>query len=537
MAFTQVSCTGTVMLSNATPANGAVVSLLLNTPITDGTQIVAPEPVTTRCASDGTFSVTVNANDDSTTLPTGSWYEVTITYGNQTLDSFNVSVPAADAPTVNLFSLAQLVNPTASFPFVQKIVAGTNVAISPTSGTGTVTINSSGGGASANVVNLGNITGTVTCNLASGTCFTGTLTGNVTINFSNWPASPALTEPLLILTQDGTGGHSITITGVVWEPAGAPPTFNTAAGNVNVIPLSSPDQGTHLYGSVGAQITFDTNASDFQMDGTAAAGSTGKAADAGHVHPTDTSRAPVLAPTAVKTSAYTATAGDFVPCDVSAGGFTVTLPTAPADKTQVEVKIVKQATAANTLTLATGGTDVFNVTGGATALALTALFEANTLQYKASTGIWYVLSTDTPVAPTGQEFINVLATPFSNVRWNTIAQSSADYFGGELQSDGTQNDEVVFQKYLQAGSYTMDLFYKTGATHGIFTIFVDGVQLGTTVDSWVASGGAMLRATIAGITVSGSTVHAIRLLMATKNASATSFFGIIGAIAMTRTGP
>src|SRR6185312_1886778 len=75
---------------------------------------------------------------------------------------------------------------------------------------------------------------------------------------------------------------------------------------------------------------------------------------------------------------------------------------------------------------------------------------------------------------TGQEWINVLATPFSNVRWNTIAQSSADYFGGELQSDGTQNDEVVFEKYLQAGTYTMDLFYKTGATHGIFTIFVDG---------------------------------------------------------------
>ena len=45
-----------------------------------------------------------------------------------------------------------------------------------------------------------------------------------------------------------------------------------------------------------ATASIDATASDFKMDGTAAAGSTGKVADAGHVHPTDTSRAPLASP-------------------------------------------------------------------------------------------------------------------------------------------------------------------------------------------------------------------------------------------------
>lgn len=55
---------------------------------------------------------------------------------------------------------------------------------------------------------------------------------------------------------------------------------------------------------------IDTVASDFVADGTAAPGSTGKVADAGHVHPTDTTRAPLNSPTFTGTPAVpTATAG------------------------------------------------------------------------------------------------------------------------------------------------------------------------------------------------------------------------------------
>lgn len=114
-----------------------------------------------------------------------------------------------------------------------------------------------GGGASAGtVVALGDISGTIVCDLSLGVCFTGTQTGDVTVNFTNWPASPALTEPLLIFNQ-GTGGFTITIAGVTWEPYGTGPTWDTTAGDVNVIPLSSPDQGSHIYGSTGAAPAVD----------------------------------------------------------------------------------------------------------------------------------------------------------------------------------------------------------------------------------------------------------------------------------------
>ncbi len=134
----------------------------------------------------------------------------------------------------------------------------------------------------------------------------------------------------------------------------------------------------------------------------------------------------------------------------------------------------------------------------------------------------------------GQEWINVLATPFSNVGFNTIAQASADYYGGELQSDGTQNDEVVFQKYLQAGTYTLDLFHKTQTTRGIYSIYIDGVLLGTTIDGYSASG-ASTRSTIANITIATSNLHSIRLLMATKNGSSSTYTGVIHGISLTRT--
>ena len=68
-----------------------------------------------------------------------------------------------------------------------------------------------------------------------------------------------------------------------------------------------------------------------------------------------------LTPTAVKTGAYTTAAGEFVPCDTqTTGAFTLTLPTAPADKSVVGAKLVKQ-TGTNAVTIACGSGDVFNV--------------------------------------------------------------------------------------------------------------------------------------------------------------------------------
>jgi hypothetical protein len=105
---------------------------------------------------------------------------------------------------------------------------------------------------------------------------------------------------------------------------------------------------------------------------------------------------PALSVTAVKTSGYPAAADEFVPCDTTSAAFTVTLPTAPADGTIVGVKLVIQGSG-NAVTIATGGSDVFNVASGATTSLLLVLSQAKIFQYENSTGIWYEIANDLPI--------------------------------------------------------------------------------------------------------------------------------------------
>jgi hypothetical protein len=101
-----------------------------------------------------------------------------------------------------------------------------------------------------------------------------------------------------------------------------------------------------------------------------------------------------LTPTAVKTSAYSAAAGDLVPCDTATtGSFTVTLPSAPSDGAQVRIEHILQG-GGGVVTVACGGSDVINRTGGPTSFTMPTLGQAATLQYKASGAIWYVLASD-----------------------------------------------------------------------------------------------------------------------------------------------
>lgn len=103
--------------------------------------------------------------------------------------------------------------------------------------------------------------------------------------------------------------------------------------------------------------------------------------------------AATLVPTAVKTSAYTAAAGDFVPADTTSAGFTITLPSTPSDGAQVGVKLVVRGSGStNVVTIACAGSDVINRSGGPTTYTLTTLGQTSTLQYKG--GIWYVVSGD-----------------------------------------------------------------------------------------------------------------------------------------------
>jgi lysophospholipase L1-like esterase len=103
-----------------------------------------------------------------------------------------------------------------------------------------------------------------------------------------------------------------------------------------------------------------------------------------------------LTATAVKTAAYTSALGDLVPVDASSAAVTITLPTAPANNARIVVK--KIDTSSNAVTVAAGGSDVFDKAGGATSATLTLPNQSVSLRYKASGGIWYIASEGMPLS-------------------------------------------------------------------------------------------------------------------------------------------
>lgn len=82
---------------------------------------------------------------------------------------------------------------------------------------------------------LGGRVGTTPITLDNGSVQTATLTGNVTFTLPTVGAGT--TEHLtLILSNNATGGHAVTITGVQWV-GGTAPTFDTSANAQNIIVL------------------------------------------------------------------------------------------------------------------------------------------------------------------------------------------------------------------------------------------------------------------------------------------------------------
>ncbi len=82
-----------------------------------------------------------------------------------------------------------------------------------------------------------------TINLDNGNVFSLTLTGTVTISFSNVPASNA-SSVTLFLIQDGTGSRTVVWPGSVIWPGGTAPTLTTTASHVDMIVLMTTNAGT-----------------------------------------------------------------------------------------------------------------------------------------------------------------------------------------------------------------------------------------------------------------------------------------------------
>ena len=237
MAFTSVTLTGTVDLANSTPASGATVQATLNAPITDGVTVVEPQALSTRCLSDGTFSLAVLANDDTTTQPTGTFYQIVVIYGSQILQQFNVVVPHADAPTVNLYTLARLTNPQIAQPYVSQLLAGTGITLSPPGGTGQVTVSSSGGSGSSGSPGAGGATG-ITGATAATRYVGGTASGH--------PSTGTFAVGDFVVDQ----------TGAIWvcTAAGTPGTWADSAGSGVKSSQQSGSTYTFVLGDAGTVV-------------------------------------------------------------------------------------------------------------------------------------------------------------------------------------------------------------------------------------------------------------------------------------------
>ena len=100
-------------------------------------------------------------------------------------------------------------------------------------------------------------------------------------------------------------------------------------------------------------------------------------------------------------------------------------------------------------------------------------------------------------------------------------------------SDGAQNDSITFDFTANAGTHTLEFFHLPFQNRGIYTLQIDGTTIGT-VDGYAQSLNPT-RIVLTGITITTTGQHTLTILMATKNASATGYLGMIDRAILTQT--
>ena len=141
---------------------------------------------------------------------------------------------------------------------------------------------------------------TATATVTTTVRFNSKLTGNPStgaIKLNTTSITPTASSAIT-LQLPATGG-TLALTSDI--PSSLPPTAHTHAwGDITNPPTSyTPTAHTHTIGQVyngSSALSVNSSSSNIQMDGTASAGSGSALALANHVHPTDTSRAPLASP-------------------------------------------------------------------------------------------------------------------------------------------------------------------------------------------------------------------------------------------------
>lgn len=121
-----------------------------------------------------------------------------------------------------------------------------------------------------------------------------------------------------------------------------------------------------------------------------------------------------------------------------------------------------------------------------------------------------------------------------NTGWNTPSPIAGVIHSGYNLSAGNQNDELFWDTVLSAGTWAIGLMHATGTNRGIYTILIDDVSVGT-VDGYAGVTALNTVSNVTGIVVATTGVKRVKLRMATKNASSSSFFGLLQHTQLRRT--
>lgn len=123
----------------------------------------------------------------------------------------------------------------------------------------------------------------------------------------------------------------------------------------------------------------------------------------------------------------------------------------------------------------------------------------------------------------------------ANTNWSQVSVGSSILFGGYSQSSGAQNAEASWEIACAAGTYAFTLIHSRDVNRGIYSVQVDTVEVGT-IDGYNGSTAHnTVNTSITGIAIATTAKHTIKLKMATKNASSSSYFAAVQHFAMRRT--
>lgn len=101
-------------------------------------------------------------------------------------------------------------------------------------------------------------------------------------------------------------------------------------------------------------------------------------------------------------------------------------------------------------------------------------------------------------------------------------------------SSNNDGDQVDYEIYLGAGTYTFKLLHAKNTNFGIIKLLVDDVEKGS-IDSYAASAELNVISTITGVEIASSGVKTVSLKIDGKNGSSTGYYLNISAIYIYKT--